>query len=213
MPEQACTGRRISAADQVVGALYELTVKENAVPVKDLLGFASEDDVRASLLSDDYEDMSDMFKNEFSGMGIEFTDDEIKEMSDTMSKLLNKLSYTAEIQEEGKDETTVVLKVTGYSSDDMNQIMTDLMTEIQTNMDEETLTALMTGDEEATMALMQDVIKVVVKFGEMEPTTETTDVTVKCEKMKVEVSGKEKVSWMPSDMDKFVDDLENASFK
>ena len=31
--------------------------------------------------------------------------------------------------------------------------------------------------------------------------------------MKVEVSGKEKVSWMPSDMDKFVDDLENASFK
>ena len=182
---------KLVPADQVVGAMYELTVKENATPMKDLLGFASEDDVRASLLTDDYE-----------------------EMSDTMSKLLNKLSYTAEIQDEGKDETTVLLKVTGYSSDDMNQIMTDLMTEIQTNMDEETLTALMTGDEEATMALMQDVIKqVIAKFGEMEPTTETTDVTVKCEKMKVEVSGKEKVSWMPSDMDKFVDDLENASFK
>lgn len=205
---------KLVPADQVVGAMYELTVKENATPMKDLLGFASEDDVRASLLTDDYEEMSDMFKNEFSGMGIEFTDEEVAEMSDTMSKLLNKLSYTAEIQEEGKDETTVLLKVTGYSSDDMNQIMTDLMTEIQTNMDEETLTALMTGDEEATMALMQDVIKqVIAKFGEMEPTTETTDVTVKCEKMKVEVSGKEKVSWMPSDMDKFVDDLENASFK
>ena len=178
---------KLVPADQVVGAMYELTVKENATPMKDLLG---------------------------SGMGIEFTDEEVAEMSDTMSKLLNKLSYTAEIQEEGKDETTVLLKVTGYSSDDMNQIMTGLMTEIQTNMDEETLTALMTGDEEATMALMQDVIKqVIAKFGEMEPTTETTDVTVKCEKMKVEVSGKEKVSWMPSDMDKFVDDLENASFK
>ena len=196
---------KLVPADQVVGAMYELTVKENATPMKDL---------RASLLTDDYEEMSDMFKNEFSGMGIEFTDEEVAEMSDTMSKLLNKLSYTAEIQDEGKDETTVLLKVTGYSSDDMNQIMTDLMTEIQTNMDEETLTALMTGDEEATMALMQDVIKqVIAKFGEMEPTTETTDVTVKCEKMKVEVSGKEKVSWMPSDMDKFVDDLENASFK
>lgn len=185
---------KLVPADQVVGAMYELTVKENATPMKDLLGFASEDDVRASLLTDDYEEMSDMFKNEFSGMGIEFTDEEVAEMSDTMSKLLNKLSYTAEIQDEGKDETTVLLKVTGYSSDDMNQIMT--------------------GDEEATMALMQDVIKqVIAKFGEMEPTTETTDVTVKCEKMKVEVSGKEKVSWMPSDMDKFVDDLENASFK
>ena len=43
---------KLVPADQVVGALYELTVKENAVPVKDLLGFASEDDVRASLLSD-----------------------------------------------------------------------------------------------------------------------------------------------------------------
>lgn len=99
---------------------------------------------------------------------------------------------------EGKDETTVVLKVTGYSSDDMNQIMTDLMTEIQTNMDEETLTALMTGDEEATMALMQDDQAggcVVWRNG---ADNETTDVTVKCEKMKVEVSGKEKVSWMPS---------------
>lgn len=208
-----CQGKLVPA-DQVVGAMYDLTVKENATPMKDLLGFASEDDVRSSLLADDYTDMTDMFKEEFSGMGIEFSEEELKDMSDTMTKLLNKLSYTAEITEQSKDETTVVLKVTGYSNDDMTQIMTDLMTEIQTNMDEETMAAIMSGDEDAANALMLDVIKqVVAKMGEMEPSTETTDVTVKCEKMKVEVSGKEKISWMPSDMDKFADDLENASFK
>ena len=76
------------------------------------------------------------------------------------------------------------------------------------------MAAVMSGDEEAAQKLMQDVIKqFVAKVGEMEPSAETTDVTVKCEKMKVEVSGKEKVSWMPVDMDKFASDLEGAIFK
>jgi len=182
--------------------------------MKDLLGFASEDDVRSSLLAEDYTEMTDMLKDQFGGFGIDFTDEEVQEMSDTMTGLLNKLSYTAEIQSETKDETTVLLKVTGYSSDGLAQIMNDLITEMQTNMDEETMAAVMSGDEEAAQKLMQDVIKqFVAKVGEMEPSAETTDVTVKCEKMKVEVSGKEKVSWMPVDMDKFASDLEGAIFK
>ena len=196
---------KLAPADQVVGAMYDLVVKENAIPMKDLLGFASEDD---------YTEMTDMLKDQFGGFGIDFTDEEVQEMSDTMTGLLNKLSYTAEIQSETKDETTVLLKVTGYSSDGLAQIMNDLITEMQTNMDEETMAAVMSGDEEAAQKLMQDVIKqFVAKVGEMEPSAETTDVTVKCEKMKVEVSGKEKVSWMPVDMDKFASDLEGAIFK
>ena len=41
----ALTGcqQKLEPADQVVGALYELSVKENATPMKDLLGFASEE--------------------------------------------------------------------------------------------------------------------------------------------------------------------------
>ena len=205
---------KLAPADQVVGAMYDLVVKENAIPMKDLLGFASEDDVRSSLLAEDYTEMTDMLKDQLGGLGIDFTDEEVQEMSDIMTGLLNKLSYTAEIQSETKDENTVLLKVTGYSSDGLAQIMNDLITEMQTNMDEETMAAVMSGDEEAAQKLMQDVIKqFVAKVGEMEPSAETTDVTVKCEKMKVEVSGKEKVSWMPVDMDKFASDLEGAIFK
>lgn len=211
----ALTGcqQKLVPADQVVGSMYDLVVKDNAVPMKDLLGFASEDDVKKSLMEDADSKLSDMFKDEFASYGMEFSEEELQEMSDTMQGLLNKLSYTAEITEESKDSVTVVLKVTGYSSADLEQIMMDLMTEMQTNMDEETMMALQSGDEEATMKVMQDVIKqYVVKAGEMEPSTETTDVTVKCEKMKVDVSGKEKVSWMPVDMDKFSTDLDNSTF-
>lgn len=211
----ALTGcqQKLVPADQVVGSMYDLVVKDNAVPMKDLLGFASEEDVKKSLMEDADSKLSDMFKDEFASYGMEFSEDELQEMSDTMQGLLNKLSYTAEITEESKDSVTVVLKVTGYSSADLEQIMMDLMTDMQSNMDEETMMALASGDEEATMKVMQDVIKqYVVKAGEMEPSTETTDVTVKCEKMKVDVSGKEKVSWMPVDMDKFSTDLDNSTF-
>lgn len=206
--------QKLVPADQVVGAMYDLVVKDNAVPMKDLLGFASEDDVRSSLMEDGDTKLADMFKDEFASYGMEFDETELQEMSDTMEGLLAKLSYTAEITEESKDSTTVVLKVTGYSSSDLEAIMMDLMTEMQTNMDEETMAALASGDEEATMKVMQDVIKqYVVKAGEMEPSAETTDITVKCEKMKVDVSGKEKVSWMPVDMDKFSTDLDNSTFR
>lgn len=47
----------------------------------------------------------------------------------------------------------------------------------------------------------------------MEPSTETTDVTVKCEKVKIDVSGKNKIVWMPADVNKFTSDLNSATFK
>lgn len=205
---------KIPPADQTMTAMYNLVVKEDAAPMKDLLGFASEDDVRSSMLSKDYTGVAETFKNEFTGAGIDFSDEEIQQMSDTMKGLMNKLTCTAEIQGQAKDETTVVLKVTGYSNADMTKVMSDLITETQSNMDQETAKAIMSGDEEAAKKLMQDVIKqFITKIGEMEPSTETTDVTVKCKKMKVEVSGKEKIAWMPEDTNKLVSDLQSATMK
>ena len=205
---------KLAPADQVVGAMYDLSVKENATPMKDLLGFASEEDVKSSIMAKDESNVVDMFKDQFTGLGVDFTDDEIQGMSDTMLGLLAKLSYTAEITEESSKETTVVLKVHSYAMADLSTIMTDIMTGMQENMDEETLAALQSGDPAAQQKVMSDAIKqYMAKIGEMEPSEETTDITVKCEKMKVDVSGKEKVSWMPSDMDKFSSDMENTIFK
>lgn len=206
---------KLAPADQVVGALYELSVKENAAPMKDLLGFASEDDVRSSLMEDDaVGDLVSSIKGEFESAGIEFTDEELQEMTDKLQGMIDKLDYTVEVADQTKDETSVLLKVKSYSMDDMQQIMVDIMTDMQTNMDEETATAIMSGDQDAFQKLMQDAMKqYMTKLSEMDPSEEMTELTIKCQKVKVNVSGKDKVAWMPQDLSQFSDEVNNATFK
>ena len=202
----ALTGcqQKLEPADQVVGALYELSVKENATPMKDLLGFASEEDVKTALMDDSAEtDLVSMFKSEFEAAGIEFSDEEVEEMSNALQGLIDKLDYSVEITDQSKDETTVLLKVKSYSMDDM-----------QNNIDEDTAAAIMAGDEDALQKLMQDAVKqYMTKIGEMEPSEEMTELTIKCQRVKVDVSGKEKIAWMPQDLSKFSDEVNNATFK
>lgn len=202
----ALTGcqQKLEPADQVVGALYELSVKENATPMKDLLGFASEEDVKTALMDDSAEtDLVSMFKSEFEAAGIEFSDEEVEEMSNALQGLIDKLDYSTEITDQSKDETTVLLKVKSYS-----------MTDMQNNIDEDTAAAIMAGDEDALQKLMQDAVKqYMTKIGEMEPSEEMTELTIKCQRVKVDVSGKEKIAWMPQDLSKFSDEVNNATFK
>ena len=201
----ALTGcqQKLEPADQVVGALYELSVKENATPMKDLLGFASEEDVKTALMDDSAEtDLVSMFKSEFEAAGIEFSDEEVEEMSNALQGLIDKLDYSTEITDQSKDETTVLLKVKS------------VMTDMQNNIDEDTAAAIMAGDEDALQKLMQDAVKqYMTKIGEMEPSEEMTELTIKCQRVKVDVSGKEKVAWMPQDLSKFSDEVNNATFK
>ena len=213
----ALTGcsEKLQPADQVVGALYELALKDNAVPMKDLLGFASEDDVRKAVLEDGYENsMIDEIRNEFTSLGVEISDEELQEMIDNMMGMLDKLTYTAEIKEQTKDKTTVVLKVKGFSEADVEQVLMDTQEAAIASLSEEDQMALATGDEQATqdfaLQFMKDYIANVVS---LEPAEGETEITVECEKLRIDVSGKEKVEWLPSDMDKFADDVDSSIFK
>lgn len=47
----------------------------------------------------------------------------------------------------------------------------------------------------------------------LEPAEEMTELTIKCQRVKVDVSGKEKIAWMPQDLSKFSDEVNNATFK
>ena len=85
---------------------------------------------------------------------------------------------------------------------DMQNIMVDVMTDMQNNIDEDTAAAIMAGDEDALQKLMQDAVKqYMAKIGEMEPAEEMTELTIKCQRVKVDVSGKEKIAWMPQNPD------------
>ena len=54
---------------------------------------------------------------------------------------------------------------------------------------------------------MMDYMKAV---SQMSPMEEATEITVECEKVKVDVSGKEQVCWMPLSLDSFGNDVEAA---
>lgn len=127
---------------------------------------------------------------------------------------MDKMTCTTEIQSKTNDKTTVLLKMNGYSSEALDQVETDVLEDMEANMDPEVLKAIQAGDQEAAEKMMSDVMnQYIIKIGEIEPSTETTEITVKCEKQRVNVSGKDKIEWMPSDLDKFVSDIDNASFK
>ena len=209
---------KLAPADQSVGALYELFVKSNAAPMKDLMGFASEDDVKTALIEGSAEeDIVSELKATFTSAGIEVSDEEAQEMTAIFQGLFDKLDYTTEITDESKDEVTVLLKVKSYSMTDMQNIMVEIVNDKQAGMDQETMMKVLSGDEEAVQqyeAMMQEVMKeYIMKLGDLEPMDEMSELTIKCQRVKIEVSGKEKLAWMPQDLNTFSESVSNAVFK
>lgn len=203
---------KLAPADQVVSALYELSVKDNAAPITELLGYESEDNARNSLMETGTATMLDQLVDELGG--IEFDEQELQEMGDTLDAMASKLSCTAEITDQSSKETTVVLKVKSFSYSDMEAIMTEVQNELLESVDEETAMAIYNGDQEAANQLIRDVVKECMnRFASLEPVAEESEITVKCEKLRVDVNGKEKISWMPSDMAKFSTDTAELTFK
>lgn len=210
----ALTGcqEKLAPADQVMSALYELSVKDNAAPITELLGYASEDSARSSLMKEGTATMLDGLVGELGD--IELDEQELQEIGDILDSLMGKLACTAEITDNSSKETTVVLKVKSFSNEDVEKILEEVQQDMANNMDEETAMAIYNGDQEVASQLMRDILKECLnRFSSLEPLAEETEITVKCEKMRVDVDGKEKISWMPSDIDQFSKDAEASMFK
>lgn len=208
-------GEQLVPADQTVGALFELAAKSNAAPMKDLLGFASEDDVRSAFFEEgaDTELVEDL-EAELTSAGVEMSAEEIQELTDSMMAMLAKISYTTEIVSEDKETTVVKLTVTGYSADAMTEIMMDAADAMVASLTEEDQLAIANGDTEVFSAYMQQYLTDFMNgLAALEPTADPVEISVTCEKLIVEVSGKEKIAWLPSDMDAFSSDIEAAMFQ
>lgn len=214
MPLTGC-GEKLAPADQTVGALFELAAKNNAAPMKDLLGFASEEDVSSAFFEEGANvELVDELKDQLSSAGVELSEEDVQELSDSMMTMLGKITYTAEITSESGDQTIVTLKVNGFSYDEMTQIMMDAATTMTDSLTEEDQMAIANGDMDVFNSYMQQYIKDFVSgLAAMEPSAEASEITVTCEKLKVDVSGKEKVAWLPTNMDGFSSDIESVMFK
>ena len=208
-------GEKLPPADQTISSLFELAAKNNAAPMKDLLGFASEEEVRSAFFEEGADvELVDELKSELESAGVELSEEYVQDLTDSLETMLNKITYTAEITSQEKDTTVVTLKVNGFSYEEMTNIIMDAANTMMESITEEDQIAIQNGDMEVFNNYMQQYVKdFVAGLAALEPTADPVEFTVNCEKLSVEVNGKDKVAWLPSDMDGFSVDVENAMFQ
>ena len=216
-------GQKLAPADQTVSALLDLAIDGKTEPMMTLLGFESEEDVYnaffeyGAAVAHDTE-IVDELKDEFESRGLEIAEEEVQGFSDAMTALIEKVTYTAEITSEDKDVVVVTVKVNGISEDELEQIMMDAATvmsdSLTENLTEEDALAIMDGDMSVVTPYMQQYLKdIIAGISTMEPVAEPYEFDVTCEKLAVEVGEKEKVAWLPSDMNDFEDEVEAAIYQ
>lgn len=216
-------GQKLAPADQTVNALLDLAIYSKADPMMALLGFTSEEDVFNAFFEDgtaaaEETEIIDELTGQFSDMGIEITEEEMQEFSDGMNALIGKVTYTTEIKSEDKDAVVVTVKINGISESDLEQVIMDaanVMSEsITSGLTEDDLLAVADGDMSVVTPYMQQYLKDIISgISTIEPVAEPYEFDVTCEKLSVEVGDKEKVAWLPSDMDDFEDEVETAIYQ
>lgn len=216
-------GQKLAPADQTVSALLDLAIDGKTEPMMTLLGFENAEDVYDAFFEDGAAavqdtELIDELKAEFESMGLEITEEEIQEFSDAMTALIEKITYTAEITSEDKDAVVVTVKINGISEEELEQIMVDAATvmsdNLSENLTEEDALAIMEGDMSVVTPYMQQYLKdIITGISTIEPVAEPYEFDVTCEKLAVEVGEKEKVAWLPSDMNDFENEVETAIYQ
>lgn len=208
-------GSKMAPADQTVGALFELAAKDNTTPMKNLLGFEFDDAVYSAFFEEGYDvSWTDQMKDMLVSMGVEMSDADIQELTDALTAMMNKITYTAEITSDEKDKKVVTLKVNGYNAAEVQDAMMNAANKMSENLTEEDQLAIMEGDTELLTSYMQQYFKdFLAGLNGLKINSDSSEITVNCEKLAVEVNGKPVVAWLPSDMDKFSNDVQNAIIK
>lgn len=208
-------GAKMAPADETISALFELTAKSNAAPMKDLLGFTSEEDVYNTFFEEGSDTkMIDELRSQFAEAGIELSDEEIQEYTDSMMATFGKINYSSEITSESSDQIVVTLEVYGYFASDLYQVSADAQSKMLERISEDDQIAVMAGDTEILSKYMQQYFEeYLAGLSTLKLSTEPVKITVNCEKLAVDVNGKETVAWLPSDMNKFSKDIEAAIFQ
>lgn len=203
------------SADKTVAALFELYVKNNAVPMQELLGFTSEEDVYQEFFEEGTDlEMTNQISAELFAAGADLSDEEIDEIVDSLLKILNKVEYTAEMMYERDDEAIVVLEVYGFSFDEMSQAMEAATDRLVDSITDEDQLAIIAGETEVLNTYMRQYISDFLdELSKIEINTESVEVFVFCEKTLVDVNGTERIAFIPSDMQEFIFDIDDAVFQ
>lgn len=208
-------GKKAAPADQTISALFDLCAKNDPVAMKELLGFETEEGVFEAFYEEASDgDLASQMEEVIESAGIEMTEEETQAFVDSMQKMIDKISCTAEITSQEKDSTVVTLQITGYSAETVMDTMMKIYDEMMEGITDEDLNAISMGDEELYNTYMKQFLNdFVTALGEMETEAEPVEVEVECEMLIVEVNGKEQIEWLPVDMNQFGEDVNAAAMQ
>lgn len=207
----AC-GQELPPADQTVSALFELKARSNAVPIRDLFGFESEQEATSAFMADGADSSpAEMIEEVLAETGVDMSEEDKAEFTRVMTNVVSKFSCTAEITSESGKYVEVTLQIYGYKYEDIADVITDALTKMQESITEEELAAIRNGDTDLYNQYMNQYVKdFIAGFANMEIDPDPVEVVVKCEKLIVETDSGKIAGWFPSDMDAFAVDVENA---
>ena len=205
-------GQKLAPADQTISALFELVAQDNAASMTGLLGFASEQEARSAFIEEGEDlSMAEIVADAVESAGIDMSEEDKADLTQTMTNMVNKISYTAEITSESSDSVEVTLHVNGFKLDDLTNVMMDATNAMQENMTEEDAVAIQSGDMDVYNKYMNQYVKdFIAGLGGLEVNPDTVDIVVSCEKLAVEAESGKKVAWLPSNMNKFSNDVSDA---
>ena len=172
--------------DQVAVALYELILKDDASKAVELFGYADEAAARKDMGLDGsiYDELADELVTQFTASGMTVSTEQMQEFVDAFMKMFSEVNLTAKVKEADEKAGTAVITCTVNTFDP--EALTQAMTDAMTNLDPSILLQAASG-----------------AISEIKPTDKTADFDVDFELTEMDVNGKTKKVWVPTDANKF----------
>ncbi len=184
--------------DQVAVALYELILKDDASKAVELFGYADEAAARKDMGLDGsiYDELADELVTQFTASGMTVSTEQMQEFVDAFMKMFSEVNLTAKVKEADEKAGTAVITCTVNTFDP--EALTQAMTDAMTNLDPSILQG---GDMNAAMGAVLQAASGAI--SEIKPTDKTADFDVDFELTEMDVNGKTKKVWVPTDANKF----------
>lgn len=203
-----CGAEKPAQPDQVAVGMYELFIKDDVSKMCELFGYASEEDARVDLIGEAGELRASILEGlvvEMKSLGLEMTEEELEPVLDATMAMLEKLKFTAvvaEIDEKAKT-ATVTATIDCYDPQMVAEMSEGIMGELIETFDPTILTT-----EAGFMEFMKAYLaEYAAAMHTIEPSGDTREFEVSFELVKVEIDGKNKNVWMPTDANQFGMDL------
>ena len=203
-----CSRKPEAAPDQVAEALFELLFKDDTAPMQEILGGASEEDVRRDFFGGDGgTSVARQIQSEMEALGPVLTEEEARNLYDGIREVLGRLDFSASLVSEEDGRAVVSVQIGYYGMDAVTDVLTEAVGEALNEYGQENLVS----DEAYNEFMKLYFNKFVESLGTLTPADGTREVTVEFEIVDVEINGERIAAWMPVDAQKFGTDLTAAA--